>query len=113
MKYHNMKVLMLHCWVRGPDSIARTFNIKVSRTETVAALKEVIKDKKQAAFHNIDVDTLALYKPRDPLPRPYWENLSKLILLEHGELLEMGDDELSEVFPEQPPKHHIHIIVGM
>ena len=108
-----MEVLTLHCWVRGPDSIAGTFDVTVSRTQTVAALKEVIKDKKQAAFRDVDADTLALYKPRDPLPRPYRENLSKLILSEHGELLEMGDDELSEVFPEQPPKRHIHVIVGM
>lgn len=52
----------------------------------------------------MDADTLYLYKPKDPLPRPYKENLSKITLLEHAEGLEMALDELSEVFPEPPPE---------
>ena len=53
----------------------------------------------------MDADTLYLYKPKDPLPRPYKENLSKITLLEHAEGLEMALDELSEVFPELLPEH--------
>ena len=107
-----MKTFTFNCWVRGPD-VGSIFEVKISKTESVAALKKAIRSEKPVAFRDVDADTLALYKPRDPVPRPYKENLSKLIFSEHGELLEMGDDELSEVFPSPPPKHHIHIIVGM
>jgi hypothetical protein len=107
-----MEVLSLNCWVRGSD-VGRTFEVKISKTETVVALKKAIRNEKPAAFRDVDADTLDLYKPRDPVPRPYKENLSNLILSEHGELLEMGDDEISEVFSEPPPKRHIHVIVGM
>ncbi|KAI9459632.1 hypothetical protein HD554DRAFT_2029191 [Boletus coccyginus] len=104
-----MEALTLHCWVHGED-VGRIVEVKISTTETVAALQEAIKNKAQV---DLAAHTLALYKPKDPLPRPYKENLSKFILSQHGKLLEMGDDELSEVFPTPPPKRHIHIIVGM
>lgn len=104
-----MGVLRLHCWVRGSD-VGRSFQVKISETETVADFKEAIKKQ---AFPDAAAYALDLYKPRDPVPRPYEENLSGIILSQHAELLKMGDDELSEVFPAPPPKRHIHVIVGM
>ncbi|KAI9569493.1 hypothetical protein HD554DRAFT_2313547 [Boletus coccyginus] len=44
--------------------------------------------------------------------RPFEDNLSKINLSEDGELLQTVD-KLSEVFPEQPPEPHIHIIVDV
>lgn len=76
----------------------------------VTAFKEAFKD---ISFPDVDADTLDLYKSRDPVSRPYEESLSKIILSEHAECLQIGLDELSEVFPEAPPKRDIHIIVGM
>jgi hypothetical protein len=107
-----MEEFTLNCWVRAPH-VGRIFGVKISNTETVATLKEAIKDKNSEAFRDVDAITLDLYKPRNPVPKPYKPNLNKFNLLEHGELLEMGDDEISEVFPEPPPKRHIHVIVGM
>ena len=108
-----MQVFTLNCWARGPDA-GRIFEVKISGTETVTALKEAIKDKKPAAFRDVDANALDLYKPREPVPRPYKDNLGKIILSQDGELLEMGDDKLSEVFPGRAPaERHIHIIVGM
>lgn len=107
-----MDTLTLNCWVRGQD-VGAIFRVKIPKTEAVLDLKEAIKHKKPAAFSDVDADTLDLYKPKDPLPIPYKENLSKFTLLEHGEPLEIAVDELSVVFPELPPKRDIHIIVGV
>ncbi|KAI9569501.1 hypothetical protein HD554DRAFT_535796 [Boletus coccyginus] len=104
-----MEVFTLNCWIRGSDA-GEIFHVKISKTEDVATLKEAIKNEAPVTFREVDAHTLHLYKPRNPLPRPYEDNLSKIILSEDGELLEMVD-KLSEVFPEQPPKRHIHIIV--
>ena len=103
---------MLYCWVRG-EEVSSAFGVKISRTETVGALKETIKTAKQADFRDVDANALVLYKPLSYVPRPYKENLSNTTLSEQTQLLEVADGELSEVFPELPPKYHIHLIVGM
>ena len=60
----------------------------------------------------MEANTFDLHMPNDPLPRPFNENLSKIILSGHAEcLIEL--EELSEVFLEPPPKRDIHVIVGM
>ena len=100
-------VAMLNCWVRG-QATNLIFQVKVPRTEGVTVLEEAIKGKTQMDF---PAHTLALYKPKDPVPRPYNENLSGVILSEHGELLDPWD-VLSDVFPAPSPAGHIHIIVG-
>lgn len=107
-----METLTLNCWVRGDVKRISTFEVQISTTQSVPALKEAIKNKKQVAFHDVDANDLAVYVPSDYVHKPYKENLSKIILSEHRELLE-DVNELSEVFLESPPKHSIHIIVGM
>jgi hypothetical protein len=98
----------LNCWVRSENERGM-FPVEISKTETVHDLKEAIKNKKAVAFRDVDAINFTLYKPKDPVSIPYEE---KLILSEHSERLE-GADELSEVFPVQPPKRDIHLIVGM
>ncbi|KAF8554451.1 hypothetical protein OG21DRAFT_1484651 [Imleria badia] len=87
------------------------FQVRISKTETVVALKEAIKNKKLEAFHDVDADTLSLYKPRNPVPTPVRGNLSKIILSEHAERLQEELSRLSQVFPEPLPEDRIHIIV--
>lgn len=108
---HNTKALTLNCWVRGSD-VENVFEVKISRADNVTALKEAIKNKIPVTFRDVDAVFLPLYKPRDPVPRPYRESLGEFNLSEHSELLKT-DDDLSEVFPAPPPKRHIHVIVGM
>ena len=103
--------MTLNCWIYG-GVIGSVFLVDISSTKTIAALKETIKDKRAEALHGVSADDLDLYKPNNCVPRPYQENLSKIILSEHAQLLQMTDDKLSEVFLALPPKH-IHIIVGM
>ncbi|KAI9455721.1 hypothetical protein HD554DRAFT_264224 [Boletus coccyginus] len=104
-----MEVFTLNCWIRGSDA-GEIFQVKISKTEAVVTLKKAIKNETPATLHGVDAHTLRLYKPRNPLPRPFEDNLSKINLSEDGELLQTVD-KLSEVFPEQPPERHIHIIV--
>ncbi|KAF8127416.1 hypothetical protein EV363DRAFT_43336 [Boletus edulis] len=104
-----MDELTLTCWIRSEDPEAY-FRVKISKTDTVLDLQEAIKNKKLATFSNVDADTLALYKPKTAVSKPYKEHLSKLILSEHGDFLQRGD-ELSDFFPEPPPKRDIHVIV--
>lgn len=79
-----METHTLNCWVRGTD-VRSIFEVKISGAETVAALKEAIKNKNPAAFRDVDAVTLRLYKPRKPVPRPYKDNFSEIILSEDGE----------------------------
>jgi len=107
-----MEVFTLNCWVRRSDA-GRIFEVKISKTETVAALKEAIRNEKPAAFRDVDADALDLYKPRNPVGEPYQENLRQFILSVNGELLGIGPRRLSTVFPNAPPECDVHIIVGM
>jgi len=107
-----MEVFTLNCWIHGSDA-GGIFQVKISKTETVAALKKAIRNETPATFREVDAHTLDLYKPRNPLGEPYKENLRQIILSEHGELLKIGLHRLSTVFPNAPPECDIHIIVGM
>ncbi|KAF9226140.1 hypothetical protein BS17DRAFT_878808, partial [Gyrodon lividus] len=99
-------VLTLYCWVRGTD-IDQLIDIKISRTETVSTLQKLLKESEGI---EVPASALRLYKPRDPVPEPYDENISSVILSELGKPLSPSH-ELSEVFTAPPPKRHIHIIV--
>ena len=55
-----MDTLALECWVYGDDSYT-TFTMKISRTETVRSLKNVIKDKNSVSFSSVDARHLTLY----------------------------------------------------
>jgi hypothetical protein len=54
------------CLVHGELS-ERAFSIKVSKTELVAELKELIKAKKQHAFAEVDADQLTLWRVSIPV----------------------------------------------
>ncbi|KAH0825855.1 hypothetical protein J3R83DRAFT_7520 [Lanmaoa asiatica] len=76
--------MTLNCWVRGDMNDTP---VEISRTETVAALKKALKDKKSVAFHDIDADDLVLYK----VSLQYGDDDS----LEHV----LGDRSISSVGP--------------
>ncbi|KIN97288.1 hypothetical protein M404DRAFT_10782 [Pisolithus tinctorius Marx 270] len=98
--------LSLCCWVRG-TSVDATFIIKISPTETVYTLKQLIKESEKL---EVPASTLRLFKLNDPLGRPYKETLNGVTLSTDGELLDPSD-EISGVFTAPPPTCHIHIIV--
>ncbi|KAF9235049.1 hypothetical protein BU15DRAFT_21041, partial [Melanogaster broomeanus] len=55
------------CWVHGEDT-GGIFPVEISSTETIAALKEAIKNKNPVGFRDVDADDLDLYpfRPADP-----------------------------------------------
>ncbi|KIM65969.1 hypothetical protein SCLCIDRAFT_111925 [Scleroderma citrinum Foug A] len=106
-----METLTLNCWVRAQD-VSGIFEINISKSMTVGALKKAIKNKQPATFHDIDASRLSLYKPREPVAEPHEENLSNIVLSELGEPLPPLR-KLSDLFTAAPPETHIHIIVGM
>ena len=59
-------LLELNCWVLGDDS-ARIFTVEIDRNKNVGALKEAIKGKKKAAFHDITAKSLEVWKVSIPV----------------------------------------------
>jgi hypothetical protein len=53
--------LNINCWVQGDDRDS-VFELKISGTESVSALREAIKIKKKHSFQDVDADTLKLWK---------------------------------------------------
>jgi hypothetical protein len=56
------------CWVQGEDP-ARRFDISITSTETVSALREMIKKKTKPDFNDVRADSLKLWKVRAQLCR--------------------------------------------
>jgi hypothetical protein len=52
--------LELNCLVLGDDPI-KLFTVTIPSSKNVSALREAIK-KKEHTFHNVDADTLRLWK---------------------------------------------------
>ncbi|KAI9566666.1 hypothetical protein HD554DRAFT_2174326 [Boletus coccyginus] len=98
--------ISLNCLIVGDDP-SKMFKVQIARTADVYDLKEAIKQKNANFFHDMDANNLGLYLVS--VAKPYKENLRKVIL-SRGEPLR-GNKELSQLFPDPPPKHHIHVIL--
>ncbi|KAM6496969.1 hypothetical protein JOM56_007442, partial [Amanita muscaria] len=106
--------LRLKCLIEGEDIV---FQVPAVRDDEVSNLKESIQSERALdSLKDIDPHTLELWKPKDSNPIAAERNT----LVERIELL--GDipkfaDELDpsetvfSIFPIQPPREHIHIIV--
>ncbi|KAG2335614.1 hypothetical protein BDR05DRAFT_971585 [Suillus weaverae] len=99
-------IFTLYCWVRGTD-INQHFGVKISRFETVDALKTLLKESQAI---DVPASHLRLYKPIHPVAEPYDQNLCGVVLSELGEPLP-ASRKLSRLFAAAPPEEHIHIIV--
>ncbi|KAG1758952.1 hypothetical protein EV702DRAFT_929563, partial [Suillus placidus] len=96
----------LYCWIRGTE-IHEHFSLKISQTETVHTLKTMIKDYQAL---EMPASVLRLYKPSLPVAEPFEASLGNVRLSELGKPL-LPSYDISRLFDEPPPKHHIHIIV--
>ncbi|KAG0249397.1 hypothetical protein BGZ95_007560, partial [Linnemannia exigua] len=99
--------LTLFCLVDGLPS-SRALEIEVSKTRTIAHLKDLIKAKQTPAFDDITVDQLNLWRVSIPVAT----NKHKPIVLNEFESATELDptDDVSDVFEETPPKKTIHVI---
>jgi Crinkler effector protein N-terminal domain len=123
-------LLRLLCYHDVPGgSFNNAFEVKIGREETVAALKKAIKAEKGVAFHDIDADSLILWKVSVSFDSPDKVAASDLIhpnlketlnaipfdaadtYNDHGVLPLKPYVKLGKVFVDDPAEEHIHIIV--
>ena len=97
-------MLTLVCYVRGDDH-DHVFEVKINKTESVAALKDAIREKKSPDFDGI---SLRLWKASVPITRDLKKDVDALNLLDHDSL---PYGILSDIFPDLEKKS-VHIIIG-
>lgn len=102
-----LPLLELNCLVRDDDP-GRIFQVKIAPTETVSALREVIKEKKRPSFDAIPADNLDLWKVSiaadsisAELPRRSFVKDEAMDPL----------DPLSVIFPDVPTSRHLHVVI--
>jgi hypothetical protein len=98
-------LLEINCLVLG-EPRGHIFPVKIARTESVGALKDAIKEKKQLAFQNVDADTLVLRKVSIPVD----ESLEEIVRNLDGAEPLSPVDKLSEVF-SNVYETHLHVVV--
>jgi len=106
-------ILELNALVFG-DNQSQVFPVKIAATESVGTLKNLIKDKKKAAFDHIPADTLDIFKVSFPVDDDLDATL-KRFRPEHDpekgvHHLSVPVKRLNGVFGH-PIDEHIHVIV--
>ncbi|KAG9062249.1 hypothetical protein KI688_006581 [Linnemannia hyalina] len=86
------------------------FSVDIDASKTVDHLKDAIKIKIPDSFKGVDAKDLTLWRVSIPLvPKKDRKDISLSDIPSKEELDET--DDLSDVFPDKPPKKTIHIIV--
>src|SRR4051794_38190350 len=88
----------------GPE---RAFPVRIAKKLLVGDLKELIKEERPNFFCNVDAVDLDLWKVNIPCDNA--DALARLILNDN-EILKPPWD-ITDYFPKQPAKKHIHVIV--
>ncbi|KIJ13061.1 hypothetical protein PAXINDRAFT_100881 [Paxillus involutus ATCC 200175] len=104
--------ITLNCLVLGED-IRNVFPVEINETETVGALKELIKSERAIAFRDVDAYTLVLWKAPESLScdgdnDAFKETIEGLDLQDERGLLPVR--RLSHIFSDPHPEC-LHIIV--
>ncbi|KAF9096922.1 hypothetical protein BGX29_008357 [Mortierella sp. GBA35] len=96
--------LTLFCLVDGEHQ-SNAFSVKATPTDTIGALRVLIKTKKAVDFENVDANNLTLWNLEANRHRP-------IVLNDFESATELHPtDDVSDVFEDKPPKKTIHIIV--
>ncbi|PKK58149.1 hypothetical protein RhiirC2_796786 [Rhizophagus irregularis] len=100
---------MLGCIVLGEKN---AFPVDFDTGKTIGHLKEAIKEKKSVAFCNTDANNLKLWKVNIPESKKQeiYEGIDIKVKF-GGEELDSDLKTIGQVFEEQPPSEHIHILV--
>ncbi|KAK3838750.1 MAG: hypothetical protein JOS17DRAFT_786655 [Linnemannia elongata] len=101
--------LNLFCLVDGEPQ-SNVFSVKATPTDTIDDLKKLIKAEKAPRFDDVAADELTLWRVSIQVVSA---NKHKPILLNEIDSPTELDptDDVSDVFPEVPPKKTIHVIV--
>ena len=94
----------LFCLVRG-DTTNHAFSVKIDRSGTVDELKELIKAKDPDSFGNVNAKLLSVWKVSLPI-----DTITPSLFAVLGQEL-LPTEEIGELYPENPPKKAVHIIV--
>ncbi|CAG8689116.1 44412_t:CDS:2 [Gigaspora margarita] len=101
--------LTLNCFVVGDNPHENTFPIvfNIKDVNTIGLLRELIKEKQPQTFAKVDSRELKLWKVNIPFNELNTVDIKKFRALKKLSPL----DEISENFPDQPPRKNIHIII--
>lgn len=84
------------------------FSVKINKEETVATLKDIIRDKHPRAFGDVDVTSLKLWKISIPCDKE--DEFQTLTFQEKDKLLAFR--VIEDYWNEETLKNHIHVIVS-
>ncbi|KAF9178941.1 hypothetical protein BGZ49_005239, partial [Haplosporangium sp. Z 27] len=96
--------IKLFCILDGESS---AFEVKLDADDSIAALKEAIKEKKPNDLQGLDADKLVLYQ----IAVPDEGTQVYLDKIDSSTPLIKGSNEISEVFGTAPAKKTIHVII--
>lgn len=104
-------IITLFCLVYG-EPIANAFPVKIPQTDTFDDLKKLIKKEKTPCFDDIAADELRLWKVNIPDDDNAAERLRNFKDDPFNDTKELRATwEIQKVFPDEPTKEHIHIII--
>ncbi|KAF8929429.1 hypothetical protein BGZ47_001061 [Haplosporangium gracile] len=92
------------------EGTSNAFSVKIASMDTLDDFKEHIKTKKSSEFDDIAADKLILWSVSIPVVAANKHNPIVRNEVESSTELDPTDD-ISDVFPNKPPKETIHIIV--
>ncbi|KAG0277967.1 hypothetical protein BGZ97_009804, partial [Linnemannia gamsii] len=101
-------LLTLFCLVDG-ETTSNAFPVEIESSKTIGDLRKLIKTEIPDTFNGVDAKDLALWRVSIPVAA----NKHKPIVLNEFESATELDptDDVSDVFPDKPPKKTIHVIV--
>jgi hypothetical protein len=97
--------LSLNCCILGD---ARTFTVKIEKTDNVNILKKRIKEEKAFFFNGVDASDLEVWQVNIPVHGNFMETFE--VFNPDGEPLSELDT-LAEIFLDQLHAKHLHIVV--
>ncbi len=99
--------ITLYAYIIGLNS--RSFSVTLAKSETVDNLAKAILKEKPNDLKNVDADRLDLYK----VSFPDDATLKQLARQPLDQKLDVGSEELSQLFPINPPARTVSIIVDI
>ena len=100
---------MLNCLLYGEDA-NRICPIEMKRSANVHELRKAIKDERSSSFgYRIDAVHLMLWAVSFPITRNVGDMIVGASFLDEEKLLPV--ELLSHIFPNQPPRDCIHVVI--
>ncbi|KAF9231110.1 hypothetical protein BU15DRAFT_9762, partial [Melanogaster broomeanus] len=100
--------ITLNCLVYGQD-VHSVFPVEISKTKSIGALKDLIKEKNPVDFVDVDAKALVLYKVSLRADDRLDDELKDLEL-DHMRPL-FGGNKLSRIFSNHKDDENLHIII--